>query len=1391
MQWNLVTLRAPMSLGLEFPWLWAGLILVCLNLLAGCSPASATIDLQEPETVQAQLSALTVKPVPTSSPTVAISSVPAQTETSTTSVTAEESGSETEKTDNDPQQDGTDYGQPSWANEKVKRYKGEYYFLDDHHDGHFTLTHTGPTITAVFSTTRSPVHHYAVTGERLFWIPREFQPTKIIIWEVQGWPVTMDGRNIPEPSGPYTFRMQVSSDRMQVGADGTVLYLDDRGVDGLGYVRYTVKLAWPAPGVTPQVCARDPDVKQAILESLNASHCDDVTWGQLASIRYLGSWFSISKGTDLAGLTRLESMSLKLTDGIDLESALAQVPRLKDLGLSFIQEELSDEFLKSSPLLTNLELQSSNSSMPVGFLTSTEQLNHLSISLEELTVLPDSFLASTPQLTSLNLSLPKLKRLPAGFLANTPQLTRLNLSLPELTELPAGFLANAPALESLRLHAPQLTTIAPEVWAQLEDHSPTVVVMGSAQQLYYKASTQSATKDWARPGRWLEIMSRKETPEGNWVQVRGHWHDFGSGDYSVGYYWRMWLKDPHLVPAGFPLVTFDPVVEESFLHQDRNLGSRYRLQRTGATVIARLEVESSPVHFFARTQSSTLFVIPPEFRPAEEIVWEVVGWPVDNEGPVATQFSSPSRFRLRITPEGDVSYVDDSGVDGVGHLKYAVSLAWPLADAEPEVCSRNKEVQKAVLDALQLKDCAEVTWEHLASIRRLHGFLPVSQSLDLAGLSNLESVELWAGNGPGLSTILGQMPRLQHLKLIIDYSKTLSPDLLHSLPQLKSLELYPSGGLTLPADFLVNTPLLEALHLGGAGYDSWGTNFLPETFLSPVPLLKRFHWASTSDKTVPANLLKHVPELQQLELAAYSLTKLPKSELRHVPHLTELDIWTRNALGVPADFLVPLPRLTRFRLINGSPIPISFDLLVPTPRLRSLELWLGQIKSPPTHFLTAVPQLTDLEFFIGWHWPGGSGLDLESGPGPLINPAHEPFPTDFLANSSQLAVAWLSSRENHFKSTRDYENSAGQIQPFAPRVLRISVQRPARLNVPISKNQNDLPLVLKDEQRSDLPESLSQQASSLSHIAVRTNDVSNWPDDLLSTIPNLTHLTLQSDNLAPLPGNWMSSVLDLNHLILEMDDRGNLPTDFLTLPSSVSYLTVQADEVVSLSTDWLPQSPQVSHLVIQADYLKVLPHNLLEPFPNLTHLFLFTDQLTEIGSDLLGAVPDLTHLTLQTSHLEELPFDLLVHSPNLTYLALHTQGLSSVPADLLRPTRDLTRLVLVGDNLRKLPENLLNDLQQLHHFYLQADNLTSLPEGFLNDATELTFLTLQVDCLQALPASFLERTRSLTHLYLRAEQLMEMPDDFEANWSDLDYLNLVTKNTFLYSAYRSKSVNCF
>ena len=1183
------------------------------------------------------------------------------------------------------------------AQEAERQFEGEYLNQAEHHQGWFFLHHTGPTVVAVFSTVRSPVQYYARTEPTvLFLLPEEFRPVATVIWEVDGYVVRTDGQAISDSDSPRIFRLQV-------GSDGKVSYVDDAGVDGIGYLSYTANLAWPAKGAEPQVCARSLELQQAFLSALAATDCAALTWNQIGSIRSLEPLLEVSDLLDLAGLTGLESVSLRLKEGANTAFALALLPRLRDLNLTLDTRE----------------------------------------------PLPNGFLSSDTGLTQLALTIPHLQTLPERFLSHVPQLIQLRLDATHLRALPPHFLIHSPRLTGISLNTPQLRTLSNDAWALLKTHAAEVVVpVGTNLHSSPSSQTETILRS-AGPSRRAKVLGRQEAEGGgNWMEVA-----FTSGEDSYDGYFNadnntFWIEDSSISPAGVPNATTSPQVEGEFLNQAINEEAWYRLYQTGATVIATVQVNSSPVQYLARTRPAILFTIPEGFRPAEEVIWEVEGWPVQAGELANSEIQQPHLFRLRVEPGGAVSYVNDVGVDGVGFLRYRTSLAWPVNGAEPDVCFRNWWVQEAILGALLMADCTAVSWAQLESIRKMESRLPADQAGDLAGLINLESVKLHLGAGVGLSEILAQMPRLQNLILEVDYLGTLPADFLASVPQLKSLTLYPRRKMTLPADFLAPTPQLEELTLGRPMWSS-GIESLPENFLTHVPQLIRLHYSGW----LPFRLLKATPMLQELRLSR-QLHILPE-DLQWVPQLTELDVWTSDQ-QLPSDFLIPVPQLTKLRLINGSQTSVPFDFLVPVPRLKALELRLGQKATLPTHFLAAVPQLHTLELMLGWY----RGATDSHGP-TIAHEEAEPFPDDLLTIVPELVSVKLWEYGNR-------DNSS--IHP--PRSLSLSVQNYPQTRSSSGFQEEDKHLTLQDNQLLTLPDIFFQQSSLLTHLTLQTSQLDSLPADLLALTPNLNHLTLQTDTLTPLPHTFLSPIPSLSHLNLATEQSTAWPGGFLLLPPGITHLRVQADSGMSIDKGFLPVSPWITHLVVQADNLATLPHGFLDAVPGLTNLSLYMEELTKIPEDFLTSVPNLTHLTLQANNLEELPHDLLLPTPNLTHLSLHSNGLVTLSDNFLTSTPGLTDLILQVDGLRRLPDMLLDPLPRLFHFFLQADGLEALPEDFLYQFSDLTFLTLQADNLTRLPEHFLHQTPALTYLVLKADQLTELPEALLALIDRLDHFSL-------------------
>ena len=137
---------------------------------------------------------------------------------------------------------------------------GAYANLVEHTAGHYELQRAGTQVTATFRTTRSPVQYWARAGSApLFTVPPAFRPPYPIIRTVEGQPMTRAGDPDPASTAPRRFRLQVNP-------DGTVYYVDDALVEGVGYLAYTLQTVW---GTTP--AAND----HAVLQILDAHWFDE------------------------------------------------------------------------------------------------------------------------------------------------------------------------------------------------------------------------------------------------------------------------------------------------------------------------------------------------------------------------------------------------------------------------------------------------------------------------------------------------------------------------------------------------------------------------------------------------------------------------------------------------------------------------------------------------------------------------------------------------------------------------------------------------------------------------------------------------------------------------------------------------------------------------------------------------------------------------------------------------------------------------------------------------------------------------------------------------------------------------------------------------------------
>ena len=368
---------------------------------------------------------------------------------------------------------------------------------------------------------------------------------------------------------------------------------------------------------------------------------------------------------------------------------------------------------------------------------------------------------------------------------------------------------------------------------------------------------------------------------------------------------------PTIPPAPNPIrgIPVNAWTAGSYENQADHHRGRYRLKRTGAVVRATFSTAGSLMQNPESAEPELLFTVPPDFRPATTVAWVGLGQSVTRTGVLPVRPSRKTqRFHLRITPDGTVRVrYDHVGNEGGGaYLSYTTTLVWLAAGAAPPpIC--NHPYRSGIMTQLEVQaqlepqargqdpvSCDQVTWEHLARIRRLGDGYDWSRLRDprvnsLAVLRGLEELALFFRASEWEPVLLAATPQLRKLWVVSDSLTDLSPGLLLPTPHLTKLELDLDYVSDLPPDFLDYTPQLTDLTL----------NMRVLTELPPaLPALgaQLQHLVLLIDRVpvLPADFLAAAPHLVSLELYAPRLTALPTRFLADVPHLESVGLLLPN-----------------------------------------------------------------------------------------------------------------------------------------------------------------------------------------------------------------------------------------------------------------------------------------------------------------------------------------------------------------------------------------------------------------------------------------------------------------------------------------------------------------
>ena len=784
--------------------------------------------------------------------------------------------------------------------------------------------------------------------------------------------------------------------------------------------------------------------------------------------------------------------------------------------------------------------------------------------------------------------------------------------------------------------------------------------------------------------------------------------------------------------AAVPVVAQDqappPAVEAtgSYRNLAENHAGTFHLKREGGVVYATFQVDRSPVPFLARDQPEVLLTVPVGFRPTVDITWEVSARPVRTDGTPRPDHPDRRVFRMRVDTAGQVRYVDDPGVDGVGYLGYRTALAWPLAGTEPRVCDRHWNIRNGILAAVRVLDdipvpCSQVDWTHLARIRNLSLHAP-SWGMDFArhdllGLTNLAALQVSATRATYSAELLAHTPRLQTLRMTETTLEELPADLFQYTPRLAHLSLGNDSRQDAdpPVNLLVHTPHLDILHLEGrypgevlaqllvhtpllARLTVVPSTPLPETFLATVPRLTHLTIRDGLEPCATPSLLAPVPHLRhftvRLSPADGELACLDRALRLHTPSLAELHLKLRGLQGLETGVLPHLPWLTRLTLDMGDR-QLPAQLLSEAPELTHLALHGGTLRLPDG-FLAHTPRLTSLSLQADYL-------------------SH--MPPDLLAPVPELQQVRVDTEDATSLPTR-----------FLDRVTELRMDTELSV-LPwdfLMHAPNLEVLHLKALSLESLPENFLIHAPHLETFHLDAGDfdassrLTSFPEGFLTHAPSLVELRLHVPVLRTFPSSFLGHVPRLEMLELEAS------TDYSSFPYPPAKM-----HVTSLPANFLIHAPRLRYLDLEPlRYVTSFPPGFLSGSPQLRYLNLDASRVSTLPADFLSRHPHLETVRLRANNIPVLPQGFLSQSPNLMDLKIDLQQVDALPEGFLAETSRLWNLEIDVHRVESLPPGFLADVPHLTYLYLRALNLTAWPADFLADAPRIRTLGLAMPLLE-------------------------------------------------------------
>ena len=468
-----------------------------------------------------------------------------------------------------------------------------------------------------------------------------------------------------------------------------------------------------------------------------------------------------------------------------------------------------------------------------------------------------------------------------------------------------------------------------------------------------------------------------------------------------------------------------------------------------------------------------------------------------------------------------------------------------------DVCERTPQVRDAIVKASPVRNCADVTEDHLDSITRLSLY-----SDDITTLQQRDFDELRS---------------LEYLNLSNNNLKLLPAEVFWFLTKLTKLDLADNQLTVLEARTFARLSRLEELYLDGNQLTT-----LQRKVFDNLDNLIYLNLRKNQLTTLEAKVFEDLSHLEELDLHENQLTTLPVGVFNGLNNLTELRLYENQLATLPAGVFNGLNNLTELDLEDNSLTTLPTDVFKGLTSLEDLDLEGNPLTTIETGAFNGLSNFTELDL------RGYSLTTIEVGAFNGLNNL-----TELDLDGNQLTTLPVGVFDGLNNLTE----------------LDLDENQLTTLPTDVFKGLTSLEdLDLYENQLTTLPVGVFDGLNNLTGLDLHENQLTTLPVGVFDGLNNLTGLDLDGNQLTTLPVGVFDGLNNLTGLDLDGNQLTTLPAGVFNGLNSLTRLNLEENQLTTLPTDLFKGLNSLTHLDLEENQLTTLPTDLFKGLNSLIRL---------------------------------------------------------------------------------------------------------------------------------------------------------------------------------------------